>query len=148
MFLGVVDGIGEGNEKCFYFVKRSLGYGIFKNMARKRFKLKSLMLPLVVFLVAAGARVLYLFCFTDFQAVAMDWYGDVYHHWQIAYLSKEIGFKQGFLRLWDLKGMEYYWGLLHPLLLILGFVISGSYNILVAKIISIIFGSLVVCLII
>ena len=114
---------------------------------REKFRLKSLVLPLVVFLMAAGARVIYLFLFTDFQSVAMDWYGDVYHHWQIAYLSKEIGFKKGFLRLWDLKGMEYYWGLLHPLILILGFAVSGSYSILVAKIISIFFGSLAVCLI-
>lgn len=56
---------------------------------------------------AALLRVLYLLFSTDSRFVA--WYIDSFHHWQISYLSKEIGFFQG-PRLWDLGGMEYFWG--------------------------------------
>lgn len=102
---------------------------------------------LLVLILALLPRLIYLFFITDPNTVGFEWYGDVYHHWQIAVLSKEIGFKQGFLRLWDLKGMEYYWGLLHPLVLIIGFIISGSYSILVPRMISVIFGSLAILMV-
>ena len=101
----------------------------------------------LVFLLALAARLVVLFFFTDPQNAGPGWYGDVYHHWQIAYLSKTIGFKHGFLRLWDFKGLEYYWGLLHPLVLILGFILSGSASILVPRLVSVIFGSLSVTLV-
>lgn len=92
-----------------------------------------------IFCIALVARLLVLFLVTKPGNGAI---GDVYHHWQIAYLSKTIGFKNGFLRLWDFKGMEYYWGLLHPLILILGFIVSGSISILVLQMTSILFASL------
>ncbi|MFC1711392.1 hypothetical protein ACFLZ1_02270 [Patescibacteria group bacterium] len=101
----------------------------------------------LVFFLALIPRLIHLFIITKPEGVAIDWYGDVFHHWQIAYLSKEIGFTHGFLRLWDLKGMEYYWGLLHPLALIFGFIISGSVGILVPRMISVIFSSLAITLI-
>lgn len=104
-------------------------------------------LACLVFLLALAARLAILFFYTEPDNPGPSWDADVWHHWQIAYLSKEIGFKQGFLRLWDLKGMEYYWGLLHPLVLIIGFILSGSVSILVPRVISIIFSSLAITLI-
>jgi hypothetical protein len=74
----------------------------------------------------------------------MDWYGDVYHHWQIAYLSGKIGFGVSFLRLWDLKGMEFFWGLGHPLILNILFWLTGSVSILVPRILSVVCGALAV----
>src|SRR3990172_2522164 len=108
---------------------------------------KTLLLgTLLVFIIAFSSRMVFLFFFTNPHVVGTDWYGDVYHHWQIALLSKEVGFSHGFLRLWDLKGLEYYWGLMHPLVLILGFIISGSIDILVPRMVSVIFSSLAVTL--
>lgn len=99
-------------------------------------------LPCLLFLLAAGVRLYFLLVIEDPQNAHPGWYEDTYHHWQIAYLSWEIGFKQGFLRLWDLKGMEYFWGLLHPL--ILGGLMSllGSSSIVIARLLSLVCGSL------
>lgn len=64
--------------------------------------------------VAALLRIGYLLIgTTDSRFVA--WYIDSFHHWQISYLSKEIGFFQG-PRLWDLGGMEYFWGFIPAVL--------------------------------
>jgi len=44
--------------------------------------------------LAAGAaipRLLYLFVFSDPENPGVRRYGDVWHHWQIAYLTKETG---------------------------------------------------------
>lgn len=101
-------------------------------------------LPLFVFLLALSARLVFLFFFTDTDRPQV---GDVWHHWQVAYLSMTVGFKHGFLRLWDFKGMEYYWGLLHPLVLIAAFTISRSVSIVVPRIVSALSGSGVVTLI-
>lgn len=101
----------------------------------------TILFAVVIFFIAVIPRVIYLFFFTDPQNVGIDWYGDVYHHWQIAFLSKEIGFSHGFLRLWDLKGMEFYWGLLHPLLLSILFAITGSISVVIPRMVSIVFGS-------
>ena len=100
-----------------------------------------------IFLVAAGAlvsRLTYLFTFTDPEN-AGDPFTDAYHHWQIAYLTKEIGLSQG--RLWDMRGWEYFWGPLHPLLMNLAFFVTGSIDIVVARILSLVFGSIAVVLI-
>ena len=40
---------------------------------------------------AALPRLLYLFGLTDPENPGIRRYGDVWHHWQIAYLTKEIG---------------------------------------------------------
>jgi len=101
-------------------------------------------LILLVFLLALAVRLAVLFFVTGAGNAVV---GDVFHHWQIAYLSKVVGFKQGFLRLWDFKGMEYYWGLLHPLVLIAGFTISQSVSILVPQMVSVLSGSLAITLI-
>jgi hypothetical protein len=99
-------------------------------------------------IVAAGAaipRLIYLFAFTDPQNAGHG-FTDAYHHWQIAYLTKEIGLTHG-LRLWDLRGWEYYWGLLHPALTDLLFFATGSPDIVLARLLSLVFGSLTVVLI-
>ena len=58
---------------------------------------------LLVFLIAFGSR---LFIW---WVIPVDWNWDSYHHWQISYYSLKIGFQQ--IRLWDLNGCEYYWGM-------------------------------------
>ena len=97
-----------------------------------------------VFLLAALPRLFVIFFVTDPQNPGLGWYGDTFHHWQIAYLSMEIGFEEGFLRLWDFKGMEYFWGLLHPLILAGLFSITGSVDILIPRMLSLVSGSLAV----
>src|SRR6202795_5175692 len=75
---------------------------------------------------AALPRLLYLFVFTDPENPGLGAYNDVWHHWQIAYLTKEIGLSApGGPRLWDLKGLDYFWGGLHPLLMVAVFDITA-----------------------
>ena len=88
--------------------------------------------PALIFVVALGVRAGYVY-WSGADKPGFDWYGDVYHHWQVAYLSKEIGFKQVFGRLWDLKGMEFFWGLAHPVALMIVFALSGSIHILTTR---------------
>jgi len=109
---------------------------------------KDLLIALFVFLLALGVRLYSLFYITDPQNAGVEgWYSDTYHHWQIAYLTKEIGLKEGFLRLWDLKGMEYFWGAGHPLVGALLIAITGSTSIVNFRILSAIMGSGAVALI-
>ena len=96
-----------------------------------------------LFALALGVRLWFLLK-NDPQNPGYDWYGDVYHHWQIAYLSKTIGFKTDFLRLWDMKGLEFFWGLLHPLVLVILFGITGSIDIIIPRLLAIVGGSSVV----
>jgi len=99
----------------------------------------------LVFLLLLVPRLVYLFYISEPNIVG--WYTDTFHHWQVAYLSKEIGFKQEVWRLWDFKGMEYFWGLLHPVVLAVLFALTGSINILVTRLLAIIAGCLAyVCL--
>ena len=107
----------------------------------KRSRNINIAIALGIFLLALLPRLYVLFFVTDPQNPGMGWYGDTFHHWQIAYLSDEIGFSKGFLRLWDFKGMEYFWGLLHPLTLIFFFNITGSVDILIPRLVSIVGGS-------
>ena len=60
------------------------------------------------FLGAFALRAAYLALGTK-DPTFVGWYIDGFHHWQIAYLTKEIGLSHG-LRLWDLGGVEYFWG--------------------------------------
>jgi len=101
---------------------------------------RGLWLATAIFLVAVGVRLWVLFGVTDPQNAGVGWYTDTYHHWQIAYLSKEIGLEQG--RLWDLKGMEYFWGIGQPALLIALFALTGSADILVLRLLTVVCGSL------
>jgi hypothetical protein len=92
--------------------------------------------------IAAGAalpRLLYLFVFSDPENPGP--YGDVWHHWQIAYLTKEIGFSApNGPRLWDLKGLDYIWGILHPLLMVAIFDVTGSVDIVLDRLVSLVCG--------
>lgn len=99
-----------------------------------------------LFLVSLLPRLYTIFFITDPDNPGAGWFGDAYHHWQIAYLTKEVGLKHGFLRLWDFKGMEYFWGALHPLLTMLGFFVSGSNSLAVERVITAIGGSISVVL--
>ena len=84
-------------------------------------------------------RLLYLFVFSDPENPGA--YGDVWHHWQIAYLTKEIGLSApDGPRLWDLKGLEYVWGLLHPILMVGLFDITGSIDIVLNRLVSLVCG--------
>lgn len=112
--------------------------------AARGLRIASLVLPALIFLVALAPRLIVIFFVTDPQNPGLGWYGDVYHHWQIAYLSKEVGFSQGFLRLWDFKGMEFFWGLLHPLVLIGLFTITGSVDIVIPRLLSAFLGAMAI----
>lgn len=95
--------------------------------------------------LAAIPRLVYLFVFTNPENAGHG-FTDAYHHWQIAYLTKEIGLSQG-PRLWDLKGWEYFWGAIHPLMMDILFFATGSADIVIARLMSLAFGSLSVVLI-
>ena len=90
-------------------------------------------------------RLVYLFFFGDPEN-AGDGFTDAYHHWQIAYLTKEIGLTHG-PRLWDMRGWEYFWGPLHPVLMNVLFFGTGSTDIVLARLLSLCFGTLAVALI-
>jgi len=94
-----------------------------------------------VFLLSLFVRLYYLFVVSDPQNAGVGWYNDSYHHWQIAYLTKEIGLGKGFLRLWDLVGVEYFWGLLHPLFLATIFTLTNSADIVVSRLLNVLIGS-------
>jgi hypothetical protein len=92
-------------------------------------------------------RLLYLFVFSDPENPGERRYGDVWHHWQIAYLTKEIGLSApDGPRLWDLKGLDYFWGILHPLLMVAVFDVTGSIDIVLSRLVSLFFGVVVVVL--
>ena len=96
---------------------------------------------------AAVPRLLYLFVFSDPENPGERRYGDVWHHWQIAYLTKEIGLSApDGPRLWDLKGLDYFWGVLHPLLMVAIFDLTGSIDIVLDRLVSLLFGVAVVLL--
>jgi len=91
--------------------------------------------------LAATPRLLYLFVFTDPENPGNGLYGDVWHHWQIAYLTKQIGVSApDGPRLWDLKGLDYFWGVLHPVLMVALFDITGSIDIVLGRLLSLTFG--------
>ena len=101
-----------------------------------------------VWAVALLPRLYALFFLTDPQNPGDGWHGDVYHHWQIAYLTKEIGlWDPNGPRLWDLKGLDYFWGVIHPALLVGLFYLTGSVDILIPRLVSVFFGALVVVLV-
>jgi len=108
------------------------------------FTWRSVKTAIFIFFLALIPRLLYIFIFSNPNTPG--WYTDVFHHWQVAYLSKEIGFSNGFLRLWDFKGMEYFWGLLHPLVLAILFTITGSVSIIIPRLLSVFGGSISIVL--
>lgn len=113
---------------------------------KKVFSGKDVFFALLIFLVAVALRLYFLYFVSDPQNAGDGWYGDTYHHWQIGYLSGEIGLHKRFLRLWDLKGMEYFWGPIHPLLLTILFGLTGSASIVIPRIMSAVFGAVMLSL--
>ncbi len=101
----------------------------------------------VLIVIALTARLIYLFLVANPDNPGAGWFGDSYHHWQIGYLTKEIGLSQGFLRVWDLKGMDLFWGALHPLTLAFAFSITGNDSMALARAITCIAGAISVGLI-
>ncbi len=97
---------------------------------------------IVIALLIAGLvyRLYFIFAVSGTQNAGVGWYGDTYHHWQIGYLTYTTGLHEGFLRLWDLKGMEYFWGPVHPLLLTLLFILTGTVHIVITRYLSLFFG--------
>ncbi len=101
-----------------------------------------------VWAAALVPRLFSLFFLTNPENPGDGWHGDVYHHWQIAYLTKEIGlWDPNGPRLWDLKGLDYFWGVLHPLLLVGLFFVTGSVDVVIPRLVSVFFGSLTVVLV-
>jgi hypothetical protein len=101
-----------------------------------------------VWIVALAPRLFTVFFLTDAENPGDGWHGDVYHHWQIAYLTKEIGlWAPGGPRQWDLKGLDYYWGIVHPMTLVALFFVTGSTDVILARLLSVFFGALVVVLV-
>lgn len=136
------DKILEEREEAGEEIKKP----IEKEEKGKKISRWSVLLALFILVLAFAPRLYYLFFVSGTQNAGAGWYGDTYHHWQIAYLTKTVGFKHGFLRLWDLKGMEYFWGILHPLVLVVLFTLTGSVDILVPRLLSVFCGSLSVVL--
>ncbi len=101
----------------------------------------TIVLFIALFLLTLVPRFIFIFFLSAPENAGVGWNGDTYHHWQIGYLTYTTGLHHGFLRLWDLKGMEYFWGPLDPLLLTVLFALTGSSNIVIARLISTFFGS-------
>src|SRR6266849_4356299 len=102
---------------------------------------------LVILVAAALPRIYYLYFVTGPEHAGQGAYADVWHHWQIAYLTKEIGLSApDGPRLWDLKGLEYFWGPLHPYLMDVLFFVTGSIDIVLERWLSLVAGSVVVLL--
>jgi hypothetical protein len=110
-------------------------------------KMGVILLSLFLFLLALLPRLYFIFFVSTPDNPGAGWFGDAYHHWQVAYLTREIGLSEAFLRLWDLKGMEYFWGLFHPLATIAAFEVTGSVAIAVERSLTALFGSVSVVLI-
>ncbi|MFC1625957.1 hypothetical protein ACFL1Q_02870 [Patescibacteria group bacterium] len=109
-----------------------------KSKERKR----EIVIFVFFFLIALAVRLYSLFYITTPQNAGIEgWYSDVYHHWQIAYLTKTVGLHQGFLRLWDLKGLEYFWGLIHPLAGVVLITITKTASIVPFRLLSAVSGS-------
>jgi hypothetical protein len=80
-----------------------------------------------------------------FFLIPVDWNWDSYHHWQIAYYTLKIGLGQG--RMWDLGGMEYFWGVFPHLVEAFIFWLLGTTSILPYRFFNMVLGSLTVWLI-
>jgi len=94
---------------------------------------------LAFFLLALYVRLVYLFL-----VVPVDWIGDSYHHWQIAWYTLNIGLSHG--RMWDLKGCEYYWPPLPALFEAFLMWMFHSPSILFMRVANIVFSSVSVVL--
>jgi len=91
-------------------------------------------LVLAIAVAGLSVRLVALFWITP-----VDFRWESYHFWQIAYYTLKIGFSQG--RLWDLGGMEYFWG---PFPILTQSILLGLLNtssILIMRILNVILGA-------
>jgi len=96
----------------------------------------------MVLAIALVPRLIFLYFITDTDVLIPTWSNDTWHRWQIAYLSKEIGLKQDPARLWDLKGLEYFWGIVHPAISGVLFAVTDSVDIMILRWLTMIAGAL------
>ena len=106
--------------KYKYPTKKQHGMDIFQSRSKSNsekyeernlyagFGQDSLRRIVLLFCLAMAIRLLFLFLVVP---ICFDW--DSYHHWQISYYTLHIGLQNG--RMWDLTGMEYFWGILPEL---------------------------------
>jgi len=113
---------------------------LFKNLGKS-----PLATVCALFSLALFFRLLFLFLVSGLEYCG--WYHDSYHHWQIAYYTLLVGFKQNPPRMWDLNGMEYFWGL--PPTLTESFLLwlFNTTSIVPFRIFNSMIGSLSACLI-
>ncbi len=114
---------------------------------KKKISKKTIIIAAILFVIALTARLYFFTIATDADNPGAGWFGDSYHHWQIGYLTKEIGLHNGFLRVWDLKGMDLFWGLLHPLTLAFLFTITGNSSMWMVRAMTSVAGAITVVLI-
>jgi hypothetical protein len=107
-----------------------------------RARARLLLACLGVFALALLPRIYFLYFATDPDVLIPSWSNDTWHRWQIAYLTKEIGLHQDPARLWDLKGLEYFWGVVHPLISTALFTITGSVDVMILRWMTIVAGGL------
>jgi len=99
----------------------------------------------LLFLVSFVTRSILLFFVT--QPGYTGWYGDVYHHWQIAYYTLHIGLNQNPPRMWDLNGMEYYWGILPALIQVFLLWIFNTASLVPFQVFNSVIGSVSSCVV-
>ena len=112
----------------------------FKNISRPVFTIIC-----VLFLLALASRLFFLFFVSGLEYCG--WYHDSYHHWQIAYYTLHKGLRQSPPRMWDLNGMEYFWGLLPTLTESFLLWVFSTTSLVPFRIFNSIMGSFSVCLI-
>lgn len=96
--------------------------------------------PIGIFLLSLLVKLFFIFVVTEPDNPGAGVFVDTYHRWQIAYLTREIGWREGH-RLWDLRGFEYLWGVVHPILLNILFSLTGRIDIWLARVLSALAGS-------
>ncbi|RLI31168.1 hypothetical protein DRO56_05450 [Candidatus Bathyarchaeota archaeon] len=82
---------------------------------------------------------------TALLLIPVDWNWDSFHHWQIAYFTLKIGLRQG--RMWDLGGMEYFWGVFPHLVEAALLWLLRTTSILPYRVLNMVLGSLTVWLV-
>jgi hypothetical protein len=113
-----------------------------KEQVSSRARLRLLLVCLGIFAVALLPRIYFLYFVTDPDVMIPSWSNDTWHRWQIAYLTKEVGLHQDPARLWDLKGLEYFWGLVHPLVSSSLFSLTGSVDVMILRWMTLLAGAL------
>jgi hypothetical protein len=98
-----------------------------------------------LFALAASLRLFFLFFISG--ADYTGWYQDSFHHWQIAYYTLHIGLAQDPPRMWDLSGMEYFWGLAPTFVEIALLRIFNAVTLLPFRLFNIVMGSTSVVLV-